>query len=104
PSRVPPPPGRLGRPRAARAHAGARGLGGREVASRRAGDGGAARVARRSGARVPCRLAAALLRGGGRAARLGPGLLGGGGGTRGRGALAARRRRAPARPTPRRAS
>ena len=64
----------------ARVDAGARRLLGREVAARRAGDGGAARDARRAGARLPDRRPAALLRGARRAAGLGARRDGGGGG------------------------
>src|SRR5581483_6511491 len=51
--------------------AGARRVGGRQVPARRAGDGGGPRVARGSRARLRRRHAAALLRGRGRAVRLG---------------------------------
>ena len=88
---------RLGRPAGARADAGARRLVGREVAARRARDGGAARDARRAGARLAHRHAAALLRGARRAARLGARRVGGRGGARSPRALGARRRRAAAR-------
>ena len=60
--------------------AGARRLVRRQVAARRAGDGGAARDARRPGARLAHRRAAALLRRARRPARLGARRVGGRGG------------------------
>ena len=62
--------GRLLRPRRARANASRRRRLGREVDPRRACDRGGARDARHPDARLPHRHAAALLRGGGRAAGL----------------------------------
>ena len=95
--------GRLGRPRRARPDRGADRLLGRQVDPRRAGDGRAARDARRAGARLPHRRPAALLRGARRPARLGAGRVGRRGGAGRAGALAARPPHLdPARPARRR--
>ena len=106
PPRLPRSARRLGRSRRARPDRGADRLVGRQVDPRRAGDGRAARDARRAGARLPHRRPAALLRGARRPARLRPRRVGRGGRPRSRartGASGATRRSCSAGP-PRTAS